>query len=208
VNVDVERLLWRLVDKYAPALPAHSGTVRPQWFDRAGDLVVGDGRVSWETPWCTEGGFTHGLPVGSHPVYVGTYAYTPDDWNPDAFRYATSMIVIPLAEPARIEAAKWDVDGYGDVHLIEDYAVLWGEEAMRATLPFGDDLVPHFVHGARDDIVAKGPHHRRANWVEAVLDRETGANAFVFPVGAENVTGYEIVDGDENLLCLVLVTYD
>jgi hypothetical protein len=42
------------------------------------------------------------------------------------------VIVIPLAEPARIEAAKWDVDGYGDVHLIEDYAVLWGEEARSA----------------------------------------------------------------------------
>jgi hypothetical protein len=44
--------------------------------------VVGDAWVSWETPWRTEGGFTHGLLAGSHPVYVGTYADTPDDWNP------------------------------------------------------------------------------------------------------------------------------
>lgn len=206
--VDVERLLWRLADKYAPAPPAGSGTVRPEWFDHAGDLVVVSGRVTWETPSHTEGGFTHGLPAGSHPVYVGTHADTPDAWNPDAFRYSVSMVVIPLAEPARIEAAKWGDDGYDDIHLIEDYAVLWADEHLYPAHHFDDDHVPDFLHRARDDIAAKGPHYRRAAWVEALLDRDTGANAFVFPVDSENVTGSEIVDDDGNLLCLVLRTYD
>src|SRR3954464_3094581 len=77
--VKVEELLWRLVDKYAPAPPAYSMLVRPTWFDHAGDLVVVDGPIAWETPWLTEGGFSHQLPAGTHPVYAGTCAFPPQD---------------------------------------------------------------------------------------------------------------------------------
>jgi hypothetical protein len=201
--VDVQKLLWRLADEYTK----RSDTVRPDWFDHAGDLVVADGRVTWETPWRTEAGFTHALPAGPHPVYVGSHTVIADHWEPDRFRYFASMVVIPLAEPARIAAAEWDHDGYDDIHLIEDYAVLWGDEAMRATLPFEDD-VPSFFPDARDRILAKGPHHRPDNWVDVVLDPETGLNGIVLPVAAENLTGHEIVDDDGTLLCLVLATYD
>ncbi|HWO64487.1 MAG TPA: hypothetical protein VNO31_31070, partial [Umezawaea sp.] len=61
-----------------------------------------------------------------------------------------------------------------------------------------------FFPDVRDGIEARGPHLRRDNWAEVVLDRDTGANVFVLPVTAENLTGYEIVDEDENVLCLVL----
>ena len=196
--MEVEKLLWRLADEYAP-----SPALKPDWFDRAGDLVVTGGPVVWETPWHTEGGFQHPLPAGTYPVYVGTSTYTPDDRDPDAFRYTTRMVVIPLAGPERIAEADWEVEGYDDIHMVEDYAVLWGEEAMRATLPH-EDGVPAFFPDVRDGIEARGPHLRRDNWAEVVLDRDTGANAFVLPVTAENLTGYEIVDEDENVLCLVL----
>jgi hypothetical protein len=203
--VDVEELLWRLTDKYAPARPAYSVATRPTWFDHAGDLVVLDGPITWETPWRTEGGFTHQLPAGSHPVHVGSGADTPEDEDPAASWHTVTMVVIPLAEASRIAAADWNVPGYHDVHLIEDYAVLWGDEAMRASLPHDDDGTPSFVRNARSDIRATGPRHRQDNWANVVLDRETGANAFVLPVHhAEYVTGYEIVDDEGNLLCLVL----
>ncbi|MCS7475359.1 hypothetical protein ACFFQW_31335 [Umezawaea endophytica] len=197
-TVDVERLLWRLADRFAP-----SERAKPTWFDHAGDLVVANGQVIWETPWETEGGFVHTLPPGAYPVHVGTSAHTPDDRDPDAFRYTTRMLVITLAEPERIVDADWDVEGYDDIHEVEDYAVLWGEEAMRSTLPH-PDKVPAFFHDVRERIETKGPFLRRDNWAEVVLDQETGVNALVFPIIAENLTGYEIVDDEENLLCLVL----
>ncbi|WP_444947941.1 hypothetical protein [Micromonospora ureilytica] len=200
----VEELLWRLVDKYAPAPPAYSMLVRPMWFDHAGDLIVVDGPITWATPWLTEGGFSHQLPAGTHPVYAGTCAFPPQDEDPEAFWHTVTMVVIPLTEPDRIERANWDVAGYHDVHLIEDFAVLWGEEAMRRSLPHVDDASSS-VRDARDGILAKGPRHRKDNWTTVVVDRETGANALVFPVhDSEYVTGYEIVDDEGELLCLVL----
>ncbi|MGX1565175.1 hypothetical protein [Streptomyces sp. NPDC055506] len=202
--MELEPLLWRLADKYAPAPPAYSVASRPTWFDHAGDLVVVNSPVTWETPWRTEGGFSHRIPAGSHPVYVGSCAYAPHGEDAEGLWLTVTMLVMPLAESSRIEAADWNVPGYHDVHLIEDYAVLWGEEAMRASLPHVDGL-PSFVRDARSDIRARGPRHRPDNWTKTVLDRETGANAFVFPVhDAEYVTGYEIVDDHSNLLCLVL----
>jgi hypothetical protein len=205
--VDVERLLWRLADRYTRVTPWGPSTARPTWFDHVGDLVVGNEPVVWETPWCTDGGFQHELPAGSHPVHVGGYPHNDDAWNPDAFRCSASVVVVLVAEPARIAEADWDVEGYDGVHRVEDHAVLWGETAMRAT-PSHVDGVPTFVVDARDRIASRGAVARRDNWVEVVLDHGTGANAFVLPVARENVTGYEIVDDDENVLCLVLVACD
>ena len=203
-RVETEELLWRLTDRYAPAPPARSVATRPTWFDHAGDLVVLNGPITWETPWLTEGGFSHDLPAGSHPVHVGSVAHVPDGEDPGAPWVTVTLVVIPLAEPSRIAAANWDVPGYHDVHLIEDYAVLWGEEAMRASLPHDEDGTPAFVRDAPAEIRARGPRHRRDNWTNVVLDGEIGANAFVFPVhDAEYLTGYEITD-DGGLLCLVL----
>jgi hypothetical protein len=160
----MEKLLWRLTDKYAPAPPAYSVASRPTWFDQAGDLVVLNSPITWETPWLTEGGFSHQLPAGSHPVYVGSGAYAPLDEDPDVFWPSVTLVVIPLAEPSRIAAADWNVPGYHDVHLIEDYAVLWGDEAMRASLPHDVDGTPSFVRDARSDIRAGGPQDRQGYW--------------------------------------------
>ncbi|MCS7475357.1 hypothetical protein ACFFQW_31345 [Umezawaea endophytica] len=204
---DVQRLLWRLADQYTPVERCGPYTVRPTWFDHVGNLEVAGGPVIWETPWRTDGGFMHELAAGSHPVHVGGYARTRDRWNPDSFRYTASMVVIMVAEPERIAEADWDVEGYDDIHHVEDYAVLWGEEAMRASLPL-EDGVPSFIPDVRERIEAKGPFLRRDNWVEAVLDDQAGLNAFVLPIATENLTGYEIVDDEENVLCLVLVACD
>ncbi|MCC9710768.1 hypothetical protein E4N62_39375 [Streptomyces sp. MNU76] len=84
---------------------AYSVAARPTWFDHAGELVVVDGPITWETPWHTEGGFSHRVPAGRHPVYVGCLAYPPDGEDPDALWLTVTMLVIPLAEPARIETA-------------------------------------------------------------------------------------------------------
>ncbi len=179
-------------------------TTAPTWFDHAGELVVGGGHVIWETPDLTDGGFTHHLPAGRHPVHLGTTARPEDPWDPDSFRHTVDLVVIPLAEPARIAEADWDVEDYGDIHLIEDHAVLWEEEASL-TAGRSTDL-PALIARAREDIRARGPHLRRHNWAELLLDAETGANAFVLPVSGTNVTGYEIRDETDTLLCLVLTT--
>jgi hypothetical protein len=200
--VELQQLLSRLADRFMGDEPT-----RPAWFDHAGDLVVAQGRVILETPWRTEAGFTHALPAGPHPVHVGSCAEVADRREPDGVRYSASMVVVPLAEPARIAEADWRVEGYDDIHELEDYAVLWGEEAMRATLPFEDD-VPSFFPAVRDHILTKGPHERRDNWVDVVLDPGTGLNGIVVPVADRTLTGYEIVDDAGDLLCLVLATYD
>ncbi|UMP06935.1 hypothetical protein [Amycolatopsis sp. EV170708-02-1] len=163
-----------------------------------------DSPVTWETPWRTEGGFTHRLPAGSHPVYVGWCTDAPLGEDSGALWPTVTLVVIPVADPSRIAEADWNVPRYHDVHFIEDYAVLWGEEAMRASLPHVDGM-PSFVRDACEDIRARGPRHRPVAWANVMLDRETGANAFVFPVhNAEYVTGYEIVDDKGDLLCLVM----
>ncbi|ACU37779.1 hypothetical protein Amir_3905 [Actinosynnema mirum DSM 43827] len=123
---------------------------------------------------------------------------------PTWFDHTVDLVVIPFAEPARIAEADWDVEGYGDVHHIEDHAVLREEEASL-TAGRATDL-PALVARAREGIRARGPHLRRHNWAELILDAETGANAFVLPVAGDNVTGHEILDEDDTLLCLVLTT--
>lgn len=200
--MEMRQLLWRLADRFVEG-------PQPTWFDHAGDLVVVAGRITWETPGATDGAFYHEIPAGTYPVYVGTNAYARDNWDPDSFRHDARAVVIPLAEPQRIAEADWDeVDGYGDVHLIEDYAVLSDGRAMRAARRGRGDNGPSFFEEACEAIETRGPRFRRDNWVDVVLDEETGANAFVFPVSGDNVDGFEIVDGDENLLCLVLTTYE
>ncbi|MBP2335744.1 hypothetical protein JOF41_001922 [Saccharothrix coeruleofusca] len=198
--MEMRQLLWRLGDRFVD-------DPKPAWFDHAGDLVVVRGEVVWETPDVTDGAVYHELPAGTYPVYVGTNASPGDDWNPDTFRYDVRAVVIPLAEPGRIAEADWDVEDYGGgFQFVEDYAVLWDGQAMRA--PSLTGAASSFFEDARDAIAARGPHFRRDNWATVVLDEETGANAFVFPVSGESVNGYEILDEDENVLCLVLTTYE
>lgn len=196
------RLLWQLADRFtgrAPVNPTNMG--RPDWFDRAGDLVVADGTVSWVSPG-VQGAFCHSVPPGTHPVYVGTYASTGNDWQPDGIRYHASMIVLPLAEPARIASAEWD-EGYDDYQPLEDYALLWDSRAERAAEYSGGE--PTFLPAARDRILTEGRHFRRANWVDLVVDEASGANVLVVPATGEAVSGYEARDSDGDLTCLIFL---
>jgi hypothetical protein len=171
-----------------------------EWFDRAGDLVVVDGNVSWTTPG-TDGNFHHEVPPGTHPVYVGTFGSVEDDWSPDGIRYRTSMIVIPFAEPARIADAEWG-DGYDDHQELGDYALLWDSRAGHA----GDENT--LLSTASERILTEGPFHRRHNWVDVVVDQDSGANAMVFLTSGEAVQGIEARDDDEELLCLMFIGCD
>jgi hypothetical protein len=196
------RLLWRLADRFTGRAPAVPTTMRrPSWFDRAGDLVVVDGTVSWQSPG-VDGGFCHSVPPGTHPVYVGTFAGIEDDWQPDGIRYHASMIVLPLAEPARIASAEWD-EGYDDYQALEDYALLWDSRAERAAVYAGGQ--PTLFPAARNRILTEGRHYRRANWVNQVVDEASGANVLVVPAAGEAVYGYEARDSDGDLTCLVFL---
>ncbi|MFG1643329.1 hypothetical protein ACGFMK_23795 [Amycolatopsis sp. NPDC049252] len=195
-------LLWRLADRFTRGGEDCPGFVaRPDWFDHAGNLVVVDGTVRWNTPG-VQGGFCHSVPVGTHPVYVGTYTFGQDDWKPDEIRYFTSVLVIPFAGPARIDAAQWD-EGYDDHQELEDYAVLCDDRADGKVEHPGPAGEPSLFEQARDRIRADGPRYRRHNWVDQVVDPATGANAMIFPADAEAVYGIEAEDENGELLCLV-----
>ena len=192
------QLLWSVADRFTGSAPeCPTNMRRPDWFDRAGDLVVVDGWVSWVSPG-TDMTFRHSVPPGTHPVYVGTFAAAGSNWEPDGIRYHASMIVLPLADPARIAAAEWD-EGYDDYQPLEDYAVLWDDKAQHAATE------PAFLPAATDRILTEGRHYRRANWANVVLDEATGANAMVFPAAGEAVEGYEARDSDGDLTCLVFL---
>lgn len=195
----MDRLLRRLADQFTGPSGEVPGVRAPEWFDRAGDLVVVDGNVSWTSPG-SEGGFHHEMPPGTYPVYVGTFGYVEDAWHPDGIHYRTSMIVIPFAEPARIGAAEWG-DGYDDYQQLDDYALLCDGRAGHAA----DDSL---LAAATERILAEGPFHRRHNWVDVVVDQPSGANVMVFPASGEAVQGIEARDDDDELLCLMFVGCD
>ncbi|HEY0807530.1 MAG TPA: hypothetical protein VGD84_20860 [Pseudonocardiaceae bacterium] len=203
----MDQLLWRLADRFTGTDGELSGVQRPEWFDRAGDLAVVDGTVSWVTPG-TDGTFCHSVPCGTHPVYVGTSSYVEDVWNPDQILYTASMIVLPFAEPARIAAAYWD-EGYGGYQQLEDYALLWDSRAERAADYSQSVDEPSFFPAARNKIRTEGPLYRRHNWVDLVVDQATGANVMVIPGSGTAVSGVEArdgdgaEDGDGELVCLM-----
>jgi hypothetical protein len=180
----------------------------PEWFDRAGDLVVVDGEVSWATPELLQmGGFSHDVPPGKYPVYAGTWRF--DGRDPHDVQYRVGMLVVPLAEPERIAGADWD-GGYDDAMDLAQYGCLWDRRAIGATAPhweYEETGKSAFIRNVEDTILPAGALRTRGNWFNGVADPETGANVLAFPVEGTLVDGYEMRDAAGELVCLIFLSY-
>jgi hypothetical protein len=179
----------------------------PPLIDRAGDLVVVGGMVSWSTPEYENegGGRPHKVPDGTYPVYAGSIPWDDED---DGLRYYVTSLFVPLAEPERLTTASWD-EGYDSRGpVFENYACLWSERASRATLPHWGDERNEILLKTEKKLLASQALSRRGNWTNDVVDPETGANMLAFPVYYDiSMTGFEAESEDGQLLGLLFATW-
>jgi len=199
----MDALLWRWVDHVNR--DGEKGMTRPEWFSCVGELELAE-NVTWYGM-ATTGRWGHGGLLsgpGKAPVYAGFHWSQVGD-EPAVAR--VSMVVLPLADPARIVAADW-TDGYNGYEpaALDGYAVLCSD-------PFD----PLHVDGRDADadlreaerIIAAGDGQaRRANYAEIVTDPDRGGNALFFPVNEEERDGYEALEEDGTVVCLAFIAYD
>lgn len=203
VEEPMDTLLWRWVEHIDR--DGDKGMRRPEWFARVGDLTLAE-EVTWYGM-STVGRWVHsGLAArtGKAPVYAGFYRHREDD-GPAVAR--VSMVVVPLADPARIEAADWD-DGYNGYEPapVDGYAVLCGDPFDPTNIP-GRDAEADLREAER--IIAAGDAEGlRVNCAEIVTDPDRGGNALFFPVRAQERDGYEALEDDGTIVCLTFVAYD
>ncbi|MFE9094272.1 hypothetical protein [Streptomyces sp. NPDC007264] len=197
----MDTLLWRWVDHINRDDP--SRIKRPEWFAPAGELVL-DEQVTWFGMTTVGGWYHQPWPAGTDkaPVYAGFHWHRQDDAPPVA---RVSVVVVPLADPARITAADWD-DGYGGYEPapLNDYAVLCSDPYD----PGGSADRETHLRAAERVIAAGDAEGRRANYAEIVTDPDRGGNALFFPVAAEERDGFEAVEPDGTIVCLAFTAYD
>ncbi|MEK8170486.1 hypothetical protein NKH77_15420 [Streptomyces sp. M19] len=118
-----------------------------------------------------------------------------------------SLVVVPLADAARVRAADWDdgYDGYEPAPL-EGYAVLCSSPFDPARS--GDEGAEAHLREAKRVIEAGDREGRQANYAEIVTDPDRGGNALFFPVEGEERNGYEAADPDGTVVCLAFTDYD
>jgi hypothetical protein len=201
----VDALLRRWVDHVNR--DGEMGMTRPEWFAYVGELAVAVAeQVTWfgMTP---AGGFYHGgLLSGpsSAPVYAGFYWHRDGEGRPVA---RVSMVVLPLADPARIAAADWD-DGYGGYEPapVDGYAVLCSGpfDPVRVS---GRDAAADLREAERV-VAACDAEGSRLNYAEIVSDPDRGGNVLFFPVEAAEREGYEATEEDGTVVCLAFIAYD
>ncbi|MFD5748474.1 hypothetical protein [Streptomyces sp. NPDC127033] len=178
---------------------------RPEWFVCVGELELA-GDVTWYGM-ATEGRWVHSKLLSGPsraPVYAGFYWSQMDD-EPAVAR--VSMVVLPLADPARIVAADWN-DGYNGYEPapLDEYAVLCST-AFDPTHVSGRDAEDDLREAERI-ITAGNREGRRVNYAEIVTDPDRAGNALFFPVDGEERNGYEAVEDDETVVCLTFVAHD
>ncbi|MGW0941355.1 hypothetical protein ACWD4O_02215 [Streptomyces sp. NPDC002623] len=200
----MDALLWRWV--------AHIdrdgalGAGRPEWFSRVGELAVAED-ITW-FGMATAGRWCHGdLPPGlsSCPVYAGFYWHRAEDRPPVA---RVGVVVLPLADPARILAAEWEDDGYNGYEPapLDGYAVLCSGPFDPGHVVGRDPQAD--LREARRIIAAGDQEGRRDNFAEIVTDPDRGGNVLFFPVEAEERNGYEALEPDGTVVCLAFTAYD
>ncbi|MFE2940505.1 hypothetical protein ACFXKG_15795 [Streptomyces sp. NPDC059255] len=118
-----------------------------------------------------------------------------------------SMVVLPLADPARIVAADW-TDGYNGYEPapMDEYAVLCGApfDPMRVSGRDAEDD----LREAERIITAGDGEGRRVNYAEIVTDPDRRGNALFFPVDGEERNGYEAQEDDGTVVCLAFTAFD
>ncbi|MFD9396353.1 hypothetical protein ACFWBB_38135 [Streptomyces sp. NPDC060000] len=199
----VDALLWRWVEHIDP--DGEKGMRRPEWFVRVGDLTLAEG-VTWFGLSARGGWYHGGLPSGlsSTPVYAGCY-WRRETEGPQVAR--VSMVVLPLADPARIAAADWN-DGYNGYEPapVDGYGVLCSD-VFDPRKAGGRDAEADLREARR--VIAVGDREgRRDNHAEIVTDPDRGGNVLFFPVDGEERDGYEAVEPDGTVVCLAFVAYD
>ncbi|MCX4403682.1 hypothetical protein ACFV8Z_53665 [Streptomyces sp. NPDC059837] len=199
----MDALLWRWVDHVNR--DGEKGMTRPEWFACVGELELAE-TVTWYGM-ATAGRWGHGgLLSGPSkaPVYAGFYWSQVGD-EPRVAR--VSMVVLPLADPARIVAADWN-DGYNGYEpaALDGYAVLCGDPFDPLHVD-GRDAEADLCEVKR--IIAAGDRQgRRVNYAEIVTDPDRGGNALFFPVNEEERDGYEALEEDGTVVCLAFIAYD
>jgi len=189
---DVEMIKW-LESAFLSCLPER--------LDRVGDLVVVDNKICWFTPEIGhEGGFSHVVPDGTYPVYAaGTLSEDADE--PD--RYCVNLLFIPLVAPERMTSPIWNWGYDGVSQELRDYACLMSERASRVTR---EDPQNEAIVRARKALLSDQARTRRDNWIDEIVDPETGANVLAFPVDLEGrVDGFEARSKDGEILAILLV---
>ncbi|CAM5708313.1 hypothetical protein SALBM311S_09976 [Streptomyces alboniger] len=144
------------------------------------------------------------LPAGlrTAPVYAGFYWYG-DGNGPVVAR--VGMVVLPLADAARIVAAEWN-DGYGayEPAAVDGYAVLCSNPFDPLHL-VGRDAEADLREAKRIIAVGDG-QGRRLRLAEIVTDPDR--RRLFLPVEAEERDGYEAVEEDGAVVCLAFIAYD
>ncbi|MFD8765484.1 hypothetical protein ACFV03_42185 [Streptomyces mirabilis] len=199
----MDALLWRWVDHINRN--GEKGMMRPEWFACVGELELAE-EVTWYGM-ATAGRWVHGGLLsgpGKAPVYAGFYWSQVGD-EPRVAR--VSMVVLPLADPARIVAADWNdvYNGYEPAAL-DGYAVLCGNPFDP--LHVGGRDAEADLREVKRIIAAGDGQGRRVNYAEIVTDPDRGGNALFFPVNEEERDGYEALEEDGTVVCLAFIAYD
>ncbi|MDF5759418.1 hypothetical protein [Spongiactinospora sp. TRM90649] len=177
----------------------------PEYFDRAGDLVVVGDSISWSTPELTQDGqqIDHGAPDGTYPVYAGSHSIE----DSSSVRYYVDTLFIPLAAPDRLASAIWDDEGYDKPVFLGDYACLWSPGAEAATLPHWGSGKSAKIRAIEESVLSDETLSRRGHWPDALVDPDSGANILAFPVSDVALRGYEAVDENDEPLAVLLATW-
>ncbi|BCL33084.1 hypothetical protein GCM10017557_79430 [Streptomyces aurantiacus] len=198
----MDALLWRWADH----VNRNGVMARPEWFACVGELALA-GQVTWYGMATNAGRWVHEnlLPgPGRVPVYAGFHWSEAGDGPAEA---RVSMVVLPLADPARIIAAEWD-EGYGGYEPapVDGYAVLCSEPFDPVSIRGRDAEAD--LREAKRIIAAGADEGRRVNYAEIVIDPDRGGNALFFPVDGEERDGYEALEEDGTVVCLAFISYD
>jgi hypothetical protein len=205
--VDMETLIWQLVDRFVPACercgqyhPHH----RPDLITRVTDLVMVSGTCHLDLADNTADQID--LPSGRHPVYVGTFEVGSPGGGPD--RHVASMLFVALAEPEGIAGAQhWIEDDTSIPRPVPDYVVLSDLEARR--LPVDPIEGSHPMQVFLRDVEGRaraGQFGAPSQWPSRVLDDESGLNVLALPMAGEFLRSVRGGD-DEEMLAVMYLSY-
>jgi hypothetical protein len=208
-SVDMETLIWQLVDRFLPACEqcgGHHPHHRPDLITRVSDLMMVSDTCHVESP-AERTADAVNVPPGRHPVYVGTFEVDSPEAGPGW--HVASMLFVPLAEPERIASAQhWIEDDTSVPQPVTDYVVLSDLEAWR--LP-GDPLqgpspMQAFLRDVEGSAEA-GQLGAPSTWPSRVLDDESGLNVLALPMADRFLRSVRGGD-DEELLAVMYLSYD
>lgn len=211
--VDMETLIWQLVDRWMHGNGECTPYRRPDLIMRVSDLVIVSGTCALASPPRNRGEEWVEVSPGRYPVYVGTYVppdwYRPPEAAPDW--QVASMLFVPLAEPERIAGARPGDEAGEDVGLpVGGYVTLrdpgWWRQAQRLPSdPVQGQRMQVFLRDVEASVKA-GQLGAPGTWPSLVMDDESGWNVLALPIDGEFVHIIHWED-DEGLVALMYFTW-